>query len=214
MKLRHLTIPAALAALAAIPATAGATSSSITADCSAVTVSFRAFGPAEQQALAQITTTIDGAPTLTTFRPGGPLSVYTLPLNLTGVHTVSVAVQGTPVNAVASFGPATFTCGTPPAEDVPRPLVPQPVSTVPLTCEELLALYPKAGLKRRVAWGCPQPKVKVKVKRPETCADLRARGVGRKWLVRRGCVVRLSAPPDKPRPPRRPFPNVPVTGEK
>lgn len=49
-----------------------------------------------------------------------------------------------------------------PPEVVPqeplRPFVPE---TVPVTCAELLAKYPKAGPVRRAEWGCPVPVVEI-----------------------------------------------------
>lgn len=64
----------------------------------------------------------------------------------------------------------------PPAVEIPPVVMPPP------TCAELLALYPKAGLVRRAAWGCPVPVVKLPPK-PDKPPKKRHRVVTCGWIL-------------------------------
>jgi hypothetical protein len=119
----------------------------------------------------------------------GSAHVSTACQNRDGSFTVSADPwKGTPVLKVEGikvtwadgwYGNATLTgpCSTPP-EPTPAPVPPVPEVVPPesqpkppTTCAEKLALFPGAGIKHRIAWGCPvppkKPHVKITTKRVE-----------------------------------------------
>lgn len=195
-----------------IPAIAGATTASITADCAAVTFTYRDFGVGGQ-ARPTYAVTVDGVTAAGTFEPpSGPFTQRTYPLNLQGTHTVSASTEGRPgINAFASFGPATFVCGSPAPGPTPAP-VPASGEQSPSDGQPVDAAPAKPAKPSKASKG---------KSRKETCADLRAQKAGRKWLVKRGCVksrIGISrVGPDKP-PPYASLighnPRPPVAGSK
>lgn len=180
MTKQHRRIGAAALAAVALGAVAAQEADAhtlrITAACDVVTWSYTAVAPTGTQT-AQETVTVDGVARPTTSRSWVSTSsaaTFTTPLTgLTeGAHTISarsVFVGSDGFRATLTSGPVTVRCAAPPVPPVtptpplvpvaPLPPAPPPPPPAP-TCAELVAKYPKAGPKRRAAWGCPAPPVR------------------------------------------------------
>lgn len=182
------------AALLVSAAPAAAHNAGMTIDCDAASITYSYF-PTYMDSTITSTITLDGALHYTqtnTIRRSGTINI---PLAISGTREVMFRVSWVSDTNGSRTLTDTLECppGTPPVIDEPTP-EPPVVPPVPTPEPPPQVTTPTV----------PTPPVPPKPVKPKTCAQLKAAGVGTKWLRKRGCIKTSTAvvkacPPGKRR---------------